>query len=334
MPDKTPASPPLRILVRSPNWLGDAVMAIPAIKNIAARLDSETFCIICKKGLGDLFRRYDFVDEVVEFAPNDSGKAHKNLYGKKFDTVFLFTNSFHSAWDARKTGARTIIGFKGAFRNILLSQKLEKPRNAHMADYYMAISPAMPESSPRPTADFPLLAEEKEFASRLNSIEGAIGVTLGARYGPAKCWPPENLAAFIKLVIEKTGTNIVLFGTDAESSQAMERERAQPDRIKNLAGKTSIGQMAAVMKRCRAVVANDSGPLHIAAALGVKTIALFGPTDPNRTAPLAENVRVIYNDADCAPCFKRECPSDFQCMNMKDITPEAVFEEINKIIPE
>ncbi len=326
------APSPSRILIRSPNWLGDAVMAIPAMKNIAAYFNSETLCIICKKGLGDLFRRYEFVGEVVEFAPNDSGNVHKNLYGKKFDTVFLFTNSFRSAWDARKTGARTIIGFKGEFRGFLLSQKLEKPQNTHMADYYMALAPAMPVSSPRPTADFPLLPGEKEYASRLNGIDGAIGVPLGARYGSAKCWPLENLAAFIRLAIERTDRNIVLFGTDAESPQAMELERAQPDRIKNLAGKTSIGQMAAVMKRCGAVVANDSGPLHVAAALGVKTIALFGSTDPKRTAPLAENVRVIYNDSDCAPCFKRECPTDFHCM--KNIAPEEVFKEINKVTPE
>jgi heptosyltransferase-2 len=195
-----------------------------------------------------------------------------------------------------------------------------------MIDYYMEIArSAGKHAPPLGGVEFPLAAEEKEFATAFDIAPGSVGIPLGSRYGPAKRWPDESVKEFVRMVTEKTERTMVLFGTSEESGQAAELA-SDNTRVINLAGKTSVGEMAAVMDRCDWIVANDSGPLHVAAALGKKTIAIFGPTDPNRTAPLSERVTIVRQKPDCAPCLNRVCLTDHICM--KEITAQMVLDVI------
>jgi len=315
-----------RILVRPPNWLGDAVMCLPAIKALARAARPDELRVLSVSSLGNLFDRYPFITDVMRFKKGNSDAAHSLLTAAGYDAIFLFTNSFRSAMDAKSTACPIRVGYGGNFRGPLLTHAVEKTPGIHMVDYYLNLISPFWGSVFSQAVDFPLLPPEVEFAADIDGLEGAVGIPLGAKYGPAKCWPHRNLKSFIKLVRERSQRRIVLFGTAAETLQADALESIGDGRVVNLVGKTSIGQMAAVMGRCGWVVANDSGPLHIAGAVGVNTIAIFGPTNYRSTAPLSENVRVVSRDAKCAPCMKRECPKDHHCM--KGIAAEEIYDII------
>ncbi|MBI5178739.1 MAG: lipopolysaccharide heptosyltransferase II [Nitrospinae bacterium] len=311
-----------RILVRSPNWLGDAIMSLPAIKAIAKAAKPDELRVLCVAGLGNLFMRYPFITDVMQFKKGNASAAHRLLAPAKYDALFLFTNSFRSAMDGAKSKCPVRIGYGGNLRGPLLTHPVAKTAGVHMVDFYLNLVSPFWGSVFSQEIDFPLLPDERAFADGIGEMKGAIGIPLGAKYGPAKCWPHKNLKAFIRLAGEK-GHPIALFGSAAEKLQAGALEESAKGRVMNLAGKTTIGEMAAVMKRCAWVVANDSGPLHVAGAVGARTIAIFGPTDHRRTAPLSDNVRIVSKDAKCAPCMKRECPTDHHCM--KGISPEEIY---------
>ncbi len=316
-----------RVLVRAPNWLGDAIMCLPAIKALAHSLKPDDLRVLASGGLGEIFIRYPFVNHTLKFNKEDSGAVHHLLARQKYDALWLFTNSFRSALDGKQTGCKIRVGYGGNMRDLLLTHPIPKMANLHMVDYYLNLVSPFWGTVFSQNIDFPLLPREVEFAERIPELEyGAIGIPLGARYGPAKVWPHDNLKRLISL-LALTQRRIVLFGTSAEAEQAADLEEMGKGLVVNMAGATSIGEMAAVMKRCDWVVANDSGPLHLAGAVGVKTIAIFGPTDYNRTAPLSENVRIVSKDLKCAPCMKRQCPKGHQ-QCMKDISAEEIYDII------
>ncbi len=232
-----------------------------------------------------------------------------------------------SAWNARKSGCEIRVGYSGNWRDWMLTHPVDKPKKGHMADYYLSLVDTLSAGDAPKKVGFPLLPEEKEFADAIDGLDNAVGFPLGARYGSAKCWPHEKVNDFINIVLKKTDKRVVLFGTSAESRQASELAVASR-RVVNLAGKTSIGEMAAVMERCGWIVANDSGPLHVATELKKNCVAIFGPTDANHTAPRCSNLRLVTSKADCAPCFKRECPTDHHCM--KNISAEQIFSIIER----
>lgn len=316
-----------RVLVRAPNWLGDAIMCLPAIKALARALEPEELRVLAVGGLGDIFIRYPFVNRTLKFNKEDSGAVHALLAKEPYDALWLFTNSFRSAFDGKRTGCKIRVGYGGNMRDMLLTHPVPKMSNLHMVDYYLNLVNPFWGTVFSQNIDFPLLPREEEFAAKMVDMDyGAVGIPLGAKYGPAKEWPHDKVRQLIAL-LAGTQRRIVLFGTAAEMDQAVDLEEAGKGLVVNLAGRTSIGEMAAVMKRCEWVVANDSGPLHVAGAVGVKTIAIFGPTDYNRTAPLSDNVRIVSKDAKCAPCMKRQCPAGHhQCMI--DINAEEIFEII------
>ncbi|MBI5638293.1 MAG: lipopolysaccharide heptosyltransferase II [Nitrospinae bacterium] len=316
-----------RVLARAPNWLGDAIMCIPALKALARALEPVELRVLAVGGLGEIFIRYPFVSRTLKFNKEDSNAVHRLLAKETYDALWLFTNSFRSAYDGLRTGCKIRVGYGGNMRDSLLTHPVPKTPNVHMIDYYLNLVSPFSGTVFSQSIDFPLLPREEEFAAGMEDLEyGAVGIPLGAKYGPAKVWPHDNVKQLITL-LAGTQRRIVLFGTPAEAEQAADLEGAGKGLVVNLVGGTSIGEMAAVMKRCDWVVANDSGPLHLAGAVGVKTIAIFGPTDYNRTAPLSDNVRIVSKDVKCAPCMKRQCPAGHhQCMN--DINAEEIYDII------
>lgn len=311
-----------RVLIRVPNWLGDAIMSVPAIKGLAEILAPEELSVLTRRSLDGLFERYGFVDNVRYITREDSASEHMKLAGAGYGLFVLFTNSFRSAMEARSTKCPVRLGYGGNFRGILLTHSLPRLDKIHMVDYYLNLVRPFGTHMFTQNAEFPLLKDETDFADKADGLNGAVAIPLGAQYGRAKCWPHKNLKSFIKLAAAG-GRRVVLFGTAADVLEADSLQEAAPNAVLNLAGKTTIGQMAAVMARCDWVVANDSGPLHIAGALGVKTVALFGSTDPGRTAPMADCVRIVFQNEKCSPCFRRECNIDHRCL--KSISAEEVF---------
>ncbi|MBI3793259.1 MAG: lipopolysaccharide heptosyltransferase II [Nitrospinae bacterium] len=310
-----------RILVRAPNWLGDAIMSLPAIKGLAEIFEPPELAVVAPASLDGLFERYGFINEVHYITKKNSFGAHKALAGK-YDAMFLFTNSFRSALHALAAKCPVRVGYGGNFRGPLLTNVMPKLKRVHMVDYYLNLVRPFGVRMFGQNADFPLLPEEAAFAENISGLDDAVAIPLGARYGSAKCWPHRQLKAFIKLAAGDD-RRVVLLGTNSDEMQGEALEDVAPTKITNLVGKTTIGQMAAVMARCAWVVANDSGPLHVAGATGVKTIAIFGPTDHSRTAPMADCVRLVTQNSDCAPCFKRECNGDHHCM--EEISAEEIY---------
>ncbi len=302
-----------RVLVRAPNWLGDAIMCVPAIRGLAEVFEPEEMVVLARSSLDGLYERYAFISRVQYVTVENSRRAHKALSDSGFDAFFLFTNSFGSALDARLTKCPVRVGYGGNFRGVLLTHVVPKWTRVHMVDYYLNLVRPFGTRIFSKNPNFPILKDEADFADGIKGLDGSVGLPLGAQYGRAKCWPHEHLKSFIKL-LASNGRRAVLFGTKNDVLQAEALETAAPESVVNLAGKTSIGQMAAVMAKCDWVVANDSGPLHVAAAVGVKTVAIFGPTDHAKTAPTAECVRILTQNVDCSPCFRRECNRDHRCM--------------------
>jgi heptosyltransferase-2 len=311
-----------RILVRAPNWLGDAIMCVPAIRGLAEVFEPEEMVVLARSSLNGLYERYAFISRVQYLTIEGSHRAHKALSNSGFDAFFLFTNSFGSALDALLTKCPVRVGYGGNFRGVLLTHIVPKWSRVHMADYYLNLVRPFGANMFSQNPDFPILKEEADFADEIKGLNGSVGLPLGAQYGRAKCWPHKHLKSFIKLLVSH-GRRAVLFGTKNDHLQAEALEAVAPGAVVNLAGKTTIGQMAAVMTKCDWVVANDSGPLHVAAAVGVNTVAIFGPTDRAKTAPTAECVRVLTRNVDCSPCFRRECNRDHRCM--QDISAEDVW---------
>ena len=321
-----------RILARSPNWLGDAIMCLPAIKALSELFEPERFTVVAADSLQGLFERYKFINDVKYVSKGASSTAHKELKNKGYDAIFLFTNSFRSALDAYGTRCPIRVGYAGNFRGAFLTHKVPKLIKVHMVDYYLNLVRPFGNGLWPPTPEFPLLPEEADYGNGIDGLKGAVAIPLGANYGKAKCWPHANIKKLVKLIASAGERRVVVLGTDSDRLQADALESAAPNTVINLAGKTTIGQLAAVLSRCEWVVANDSGPLHIAGAVGAKTLAVFGPTDHSRTAPMAECVKIITQEADCSPCLRRECNRDHRCM--KNITAEEIYGYIAGLDPE
>jgi len=313
------------VVVRSPNWVGDAVMAIPAVRELALTLKPKKLTMLARKPVGEVWSRFVFIDEVLEFPKENEAKVHQSLSMNAPDALVLYTNSFRSAWNGLKTGAKIKVGYAGNFRSLFLTNPVDAGFNIHMTDYYLKLL-NLSDGKPDYSIDFPLLASEKNFADKIGDLKNAIGIPLGAKYGRAKCWPIENVKKLVAMIAERGENDIVIFGTESEKAVGDELKTIGGCIVKNLAGKTTIGEMASVMKRCKTIVANDSGPLHIASTVGVKVIALFGSTDPKSTSPKSGNVTVMKVSTECAPCFRRECDRDFACM--KNIKAEDIFKEL------
>ena len=158
-----------------------------------------------------------------------------------------------------------------------------------------------------------------------------IGFHPRSSYGPAKCWPGQSFSRLAELLVKKRGATVLLFGSEKERGLLEKIAADAGDGVVNLAGRTDLKESAGLMSLCRVFVANDSGPLHLAAALEVPVIGLYGSTDPEATGPRGKRVSVIYKNVECSPCLLRECPTDFKCM--EEITPEEVMTEIENIAP-
>lgn len=324
----------MRILIRATNWVGDAIMALPALRAVRAKFPEAQIAVLARPFIADLYRGQAIADELICY---DWHGIHRGLGGrqrlarelraKAFDMALLFQNAFDAAWVAWHAGIPERIGYNRDGRGLLLTKRIAVPKRGeippHEKFYYLELLrrigwldglPDVPEIS------LCVSDEERGRADEILSGAGArrgvtrIAIGAGASYGSAKCWSPERFAATLNLISEKSETDAILFGTAAEaavSAAIAERLRRSPI---DLTGKTSMSDLPALLSQCHVFLGNDSGAMHVAAAVGLPVVAVFGPTDPEGTAPVTPRQTIVQQKPYCSPCFLRRCPTDHRCM--------------------
>ncbi|MGE3274370.1 MAG: lipopolysaccharide heptosyltransferase II [Vicinamibacterales bacterium] len=335
------------LLVVAPNWLGDAVMALPAIGDVARAHPGARLTVAARSSVAPLFTMVDGVASVVTLRsrgglpwPAAIGEDAAALAAGGYDAALLLPNAFQAAWLVHRAGVPERWGLATDMRARLLTRAVAKPRGRmHQAEYYQALVRGLgfelgPCHAQVQVSPGGRTAAASTLASR-GLAEGApyVAMAPGAAYGRAKQWLPERFAALATRLAVERGTATVLVGSagDAPVCAAIARAvTAVPDAV-NLAGETDIPALAGVLAAARAVVANDSGAMHLASAVGAPVAALFGATDERRTAPLPRGLvapvpAVLTGQAWCRPCLLRECPIDHRCM--RSLGVEAVFARV------
>jgi lipopolysaccharide heptosyltransferase II len=325
---------PDRLLIRAPNWLGDAVMALPALAAIRAALPGTHIAVAAIGSVAPIFYETTAASPNQVLTISDRSSEVKAIGEEAFDAVLLLPNSFRSAWNARRAAIRERWGFATSFRGFLLTRRVAVPRRRlHQSAYYLALVRGLgfdaAESIPRMTVRPETAARASELLAKSGVAPSAtlVGFAPGAAYGHAKRWPPARVAEVVTRVSRERGAVSVLVGAHADRDAGREIESSLPVGVSvvNLIGRTDLRQLAGVLARCSAFVSNDSGAMHLAAAVGVPVTAIFGPTDERVTAPLGDH-DVILREVFCRPCMLRDCPIDHRCM--KRITSDEVFETV------
>ncbi len=321
---------PRRILVRAVNWVGDAVMTLPALTALAAACPQARIEVLAKPWVAPVYAPHPAVAEVVAFeargahaGPAGLLRLAGELRARRYDWAVLFQNAFQAALLARVARVPVRLGFAADGRGLLLSHQVPRGaavRAAHQSSYYLHIlaGAGLPVAPPPPEGVSPrlhLAPEDVRAATDLLAAEGLaeagplLGLAPGAAYGPAKCWPAERFAAAAAALLDQGFAAALLLGSAGEAPACAAVARGLAGRrVLNLAGRTGLGPALAVIARLGLMLSNDSGLMHAAAALAVPTVAVFGSTEPRATAPLGPAVAVVREPVECSPCLQPECP--------------------------
>jgi heptosyltransferase-2 len=331
-----------RILVRSTNWVGDAVMSIPALEALRARFPRAEIVLLSKPWVSELFWHHPAVNRQIIYKPKSEhrgplgfAKLVRELRAEKFDAALLLQNAFQAAWMAWLARIPLRIGYARDNRSFLLHDAIEPPLPAaygHQVYYYLQLLfRAGLIDKPQPVKEIRLRLADAEKTWALKKLDGLglsgqrflVGIAPGAAFGPAKRWLPERFAGLADRLIGALNADVLIFGSAAERPLAEEIASSMKHTPTIVAGETSLRQLLSLMAGCRLIVANDSGPMHLAAAMGIPLVAVFGSTDERATGPLGTRIRIVKQDVECSPCGRRECPIDFRCM--ADLSVEEVF---------
>ncbi|BCR05199.1 ADP-heptose--LPS heptosyltransferase [Desulfuromonas versatilis] len=329
-----------RILVRSTNWIGDAVMTTPALGALRAHFPNATISVVANPLVAELFRHHPYCDEVLVF---DKKGAHQGWRGMlrfcgqlrqgRFDLAILLQNAIEAGIMAALAGIPRRAGFRTDGRGFLLSHAVpisEADKKLHHTRYYLTMLERLGISGGDGLLRLESTAEESAWAESTLGDGEWMAINPGAAYGSAKRWIPERFAAVGDQLAREFGVKVLLTGGPGEREIGRDIARAMTCGPLNLIGETSVRQMMALLSRCRLMVTNDSGPMHVAAAFAVPIVAVFGPTDHTTTSPLAETCRIIRKHCDCAPCLLRECPLDHRCMTA--ISADDVLEGARSLL--
>ena len=340
-----------RVLVISPNWLGDAVMALPAIADVRRHYPDARMTVAARRAVAGLFHLAPVVDDVLVLewrgkllrrGPLQDDLAR--LREVKADIAILFPNAFSAAWITRRAGVPERWGYAADWRRPLLSRAVGRPtRSVHQAEYYQHLvrELGIATSPPEPVLVVPPAAADAARALLVargwDASRPMVTIAPGAAYGTAKQWIPAHYARLVTLLVKTEGAQCVLVGSaaDAETTRGIRDMVPESERrdVIDLAGDTTLATLAGVMTASRAFVSNDSGAMHVASAVGVPVAALFGPTREYETAPLPRSgrrVEVLIHPVWCRPCMLRECPIDHRCM--KRLLPERVLACVTDLV--
>ena len=324
----------MKILIRATNWVGDAIMALPALRAVRKRFPDDEIAIVARPYVADIYRHQEICDQLIPYDPKGqhsgfSGRERlaSELRAQKFDVALLLQNAFDAAWLAWRAKIPERIGYARDTRSLLLTKAVPLPRHgeipAHEKFYYLELlrRAGWLDSMPEEAFIGLRVPEEKrrsadEFLCKSGVRQGALRIAIGAgaSYGSAKCWPPSRFAEVANRLQSEADADVILFGTAAEAnvSTAISAEmRRSPI---DLTGKTAITDLPALLSQCHLFIGNDSGAMHVAAAAGLPIVAVFGPTDPFGTSPVTPRCSIVQQKPYCSPCFLRRCPTDHRCM--------------------
>lgn len=343
---KTPS--PVNIVVRMPNWIGDAVMCLPALMDLRDHVPHAKVTILARPTIGELLSGHHGVDEVMMYAHQSE---HKGLIGlwklvqlvrsKQFDQAVLFQNAFEAAVIVWAAGIPSRIGYATDGRGFLLSERVPVPVRTplHHIQYYQRLVMAITRNAGKVRAPQLVLSPDvksacaRQFPDVFLPFDGMlIGINPGAVYGSAKRWMPERFAEVGDTLVERMarerpGTppaRCVLIGGKGEEVLGRNIARLMRHEPIVLSGRTTIQELMGVLTCCSVLVTNDTGPMHMAQALGVPVAAIFGSTDPRTTGPHDPSQGVVKSSVRCAPCLLRACPIDHRCMTQ--VSVEQVVE--------
>jgi heptosyltransferase-2 len=337
----------VKILVRATNWVGDAIIALPALRAVRAKFADAHIAIVARPYVADIYRGQGVCDELIAYDPRGAEKGFggrealaSRLRAEKFDAALLLQNAFDAAWLAWRAGIPERIGYARDGRGILLTKSIAVPKAgeipAHEQFYYLELVrragwvervEGESEISLAVSREAGDRAEQKLIAAGVRSRAESAGrlrvaIGAGASYGSAKCWMPERFAEVADRLMAESDAEIVLFGTAGETAVSNAIVAGMKRKPIDLTGKTAIAELPALLSRCQLFIGNDSGAMHVASAVGLPVVAIFGPTDPFGTAPVTPKCTIVQERPYCSPCFLRRCPTDHRCMTK--VTAESV----------
>jgi heptosyltransferase-2 len=327
------------LVILAPNWLGDAVMALPAIADVRREAPAAAITVAARPAIAPLFALVPGVNDTITLRRAGAiGGASawralgSELAGRRFDTALLLPNSLHAALVAARAGIPERWGYRASWRGGLLTRAIRRTTGLHQVEYYQQLVHALgfPNGPIEPRVTVPVAA--REAARRLlagSDWDGRtplVAIAPGAAYGGAKRWPPQYFAELAG-ALAADGVQCVLVGTAADAATAA--EVAPPNghaplkdcATVNVVGRTDLATLAGVLSLCRGLVTNDSGAMHLAAAAGIPVTAVFGPTDETATRPIGDAHTVLTHPVWCRPCMLRECPIDHRCMHGIGVAP-------------
>jgi len=322
----------VKILIRATNWIGDAVMSLPALRQVRGRFPDAHIAVLGRPWVLDLYSRESFPNQTVPFEGISLSRKFAlamSLRRMRFDCAILFQNAFEAAALAFAAGIPQRIGYARDGRSALLTSAVRVPRAGeiprHESYYYLELlrrAGLMDASLPgEPEIRLEASGQAAANGVRLLAAAGlkapAIGISPGAAYGGAKRWLPEGYAEAAVSIARASGNPVALFGSPAERDlcrAVAARIAAQDVRAVSFAGETTLARFIDMAAACAVFLTNDSGAMHVAAALGVPVVAVFGATDHMATGPTGPHSRVIRHPVECSPCLLRECPIDHRCM--------------------
>jgi heptosyltransferase-2 len=341
-----------RLVIMAPNWLGDAVMALPAIDDVRRGAPAATIAIAARPAIAPLFQLARGIDETIVLDRKAWRASAADLAARAFDTALLLPNSVHAALIAYRAGIAQRWGYRTQLRGPLLTRAIDSPSGVHQVEYYQQLVHALGfphgDIEPRLTIGDPVRSAgaRRLIESGWDRRAPLVAIAPGAAYGGAKRWPPEYFAE-LATSLASDGVQTVMIGTAGDLSAASSVARAFhpstrsgcPEPVEgrasvdvaqrvdasaraaphlvhpiDLVGKTDLPTLAGVLAHCRALVTNDSGAMHLAAAAGVAVTAVFGPTNELATRPIGDAHAILTHDVWCRPCLLRECPLDHRCL--------------------
>lgn len=325
---------PFRILIRSSNWLGDAIMSVPAVRAIKNGRPDAHVTIAAPAKIAPVWKLVPEVDAILPLASNSLFAAVGSIRGRLgFDVAILFPNSLRVALEALLSGVRRRVGYRGHSRSWLLNQVIpEQPpprRLEHQSVRYLRIAQICGAGdSQQPTANIQIAASNQPSAINYQPLK--VGLCPGAEYGPAKRWLPERFAEAAVRVAAQAPVEWVLFGTPKEAEIGEQIAAGLGGSCVNRIGQTTLDQLILALRECRLLLTNDTGTMHLASLLGVPVVAIFGSTEPGLTGPLGDHHIVLRHHVECSPCFLRKCPIDFRCMKAVEI--QEVVDAVSSIL--
>ena len=330
----------MKILIVAPNWIGDALLAQPLFARLRQKHAGATIDALAPPWTAPVLRRMPEIAEVID-APFGHGELKlgarwtlaRSLRGRTYDQAIVLSNTLKSALIPFFAGIPVRSGFVGELRHGLLNRvhRLDEKALPLMAERYAQLAEEPGSPPARPLAQVGLRVDPANLAAALEHLDlsrakPVVAFCPGAEYGPAKRWPARYFADLATKLTVK-GRAIWLFGSGKDEEIGEEIVRLSGGAVVNLCGKTDLASAIDLLSLAEVVVSNDSGLMHVAAAVGRRVVALYGSSSPEHTPPLARTFRIVRTGIDCSPCYARECPlGHFKCM--LELTPERVLREI------